>query len=301
MKHETGAAVIMAILLMALVATLAAALLWQQQMWLRETDNMGHSVQATALAQAGADWAAFILATSPRNEVDLLQPWAQRLPLLPMEEVQAGGFLQDEQGLFNLNNLVKQGKTDSHWQMRFQRLLAELNLPLTLANTLADWLDADNIVQSGGAEDAFYLNHFPPYRAANHVLMDVGELRYVQGFDVQTIARLRPFVSALPQQTPINVNTAPPEVLLAMVDGLSPSEARTLVAQRDNQPFLALTDFHQALPRLDINPDPQGLTVTSGYFMAAVTVHANRAQRTIWTLFERGNGAWPHIIWQKAS
>lgn len=292
---------VMAILFAALAASLAAALLWQQQVWLRETDNAAHYAQATTLAQAGADWAAFILATSPRNEVDLLQPWAQHLPLLPLEHMQAGGFLQDEQGLFNLNNLVKQGKTDAHWQMRFQRLLAELGLPLTLANTLADWMDADSITQPGGAEDSAYLNLAPPYRTANQPLTDVSELHNVRGFDAHAIAVLRPLVSTLPQQTSINVNTAPAEVLLAMVDGLSPAEAQTLVAQRESQPFSTLADFHQAMPRIDVNPDDQGLTVSSNYFLATVTVHAARTQRTVWTLLERSENLWPHLIWQKAS
>jgi general secretion pathway protein K len=46
------------------------------------------------------------------------------------------------------------------------------------------------------------------------------------------LAALLPFVSALPQGTPVNVNTAPPEVLAAIVDDLTPERAEALLADR---------------------------------------------------------------------
>ena len=101
------------------------------------------------------------------------------------------------------------------------RLLEILALPDALAASLADWLDADGEPQpQDGAESGYYQGLQPPYLAANRPLGDVAELALVRGFDEAARTRLRAFVTALPRFTPVNVNTASPEVLAAVVGNL---------------------------------------------------------------------------------
>ena len=83
-----------------------------------------------------------------------------------------------------------------------------------------------------GAEDQHYLALDPPYRAANRRIADLAELARVKGFDARAVARLEPFVTALPDETPVNVNTAPAAVLRALVPGLGPEDATRLVRAR---------------------------------------------------------------------
>ncbi|HET9112891.1 MAG TPA: type II secretion system minor pseudopilin GspK [Burkholderiales bacterium] len=302
MNGQKGVAVVMAILIVALAATVASALLWEQNLWLRQVENDQDRAQSEIIAVSGTRLAAAILNADTRNIDYLQESWAQPLPSLPVENGTISGFIQDQQGLFNLNNLVNNGKTDQKQKVKFQRLLALLGMPVELGNALADWLDADNEIQGpGGAEDAYYLGLAQPYRAANRMLTEVGDLGQVRGFDQQLVERLRPYVTVLPRPTTINVNTAPAEVLCATVDGLTLSQARTLAALRDKSPFGSIADFRSALPGLDITVADSDFSVASQFFLVTVTTRFGRASTTVWTLLDREGGFWPGIVWQKSS
>src|SRR5690606_9440832 len=118
--------------------------------------------------------------------------------------------------------------------LQFRRLLQLLELDERLVNALLDWLDPDiNARFPEGAEDDHYLRLEPPYRAANAPLTHVSELRLVAGYEAEVVARLRPYVTALPQATALNVNTAPALLLATLVEGMGLVEAEGLVQTRD--------------------------------------------------------------------
>src|SRR5229473_6045295 len=106
-----GAAVVMAMLLAALAATIAATLLWQQQRWIGEHQHRRDQVQAQALAMAGVQWTRqIVFDNAPAgNVVHLGQPWALRLPAMPIENGSIGGYIVDAQGRINVNNLAASG------------------------------------------------------------------------------------------------------------------------------------------------------------------------------------------------
>src|SRR5215471_14203638 len=106
--HMRGAAIIMAMLLAALAATIAATLFWQQQRWLSAHEHRRDQVQAQALAIAGIQWARQIIHdNAPAGApVHLGQPWALRLPAIPIENGSIAGYIVDAQSRINLNNLA---------------------------------------------------------------------------------------------------------------------------------------------------------------------------------------------------
>src|SRR5205085_10819885 len=115
----------------------------------------------------------------------------------------------------------------------FKRLLESLGLSGDLREAVVDWIDADHDLYGGsGAENAYYLSLALPYRAANVPMVQVEELYRIRGFDAKTVAKLRPYVTALPAGTLLNANTASATVLAAVLD-LSPSEAADLVTARE--------------------------------------------------------------------
>jgi general secretion pathway protein K len=181
----------------------------------------------------------------------------------------------------------------------FRRLLAILELPTDLADALADWLDADSEPQPrGGAEDRYYLGLERPYLAANRSLVDVAELALVRGFDPGVYARLRPFVTALPRHTAVNVNTATPEVLAAIANKLSLDGARALVAQRQPAYFRDRADFLARLPA-GATVIQDDVAVASAYFMATMRVTIGGAEAGGTALIAREDGRWPVVVWRK--
>ena len=299
--RQRGVAIVLAMGVVALAAMAAAAIIVSQSTWARQVELTTDHIQARAVLLAGADWARALLADDRRlGNVDHLgEPWALRLPPLPVENGELVGQIEDQQGAFNLNNLVTQGKINVAQLAHFRNLLATLGLPDQLADALADWIDEDGQPQPrDGAEDAYYLALDPPYVAANRPLIDVAELALVRGFDDNVRARLRPYVTALPGLAAVNVNTAPAEVIAAVIDGLDLSGAQLLVAQRDRAYYRSSDDFIRRLPR-GAEAAAGDIGVSSDYFMATLRVTIGGAQARGQALLARGASGWPEIVWRK--
>lgn len=302
MKRQRGMAVITAILVVALVASAASFMAWQQQLWVRQVGNLNEQAQSRIVMLAALQWARSILAQDARdNSVDHLQEgWASSLTPLPVEGGELAGALSDQQGLFNLNSLVREGKASASDLAVFRKLLESVQLSPELANAVVDWIDPDaDVTYPGGAEDMDYLVLEPPYRAGNQPLTTLDGLARVKGFDADMLERLRAYVTALPKPTPVNVNTASPEVLAAAVADLSLDQARSLVASRNRQHFKDLADFRARLPEAVLQVNEAVLSVDSRYFLASGHARFGRAKVGYAALLEREATAWPRLVWQK--
>jgi general secretion pathway protein K len=298
-----GAAVVMAMLLAALAATIAATLLWQQQRWIGEHQHRRDQVQAQALAMAGVQWTRqIVFENAPAGSiVHLGQPWALRLPAVPIENGSIGGYISDAQGRLNVNNLSLESTAATSTRVALQRLLGTLALPTSLVNAVADWVDPDDKASDpGGAEDAWYLAQATPRLAANAPASRVGELLLVRDASPGSIGRLRPFVTALDAPTAVNVNTAPAEVLAALVGGLDSAGATLLVTSREKAPFSSISDFRGRLPRQDLTIDETTLDVRSNWFEVSIEAQQGDTLARARALLKRSTvpGEWPVVVWQ---
>ena len=121
----------------------------------------------------------------------------------------------------------------------------------------------------------------------------------MRGFDAAVRARLSPFVTALPTPTAVNVNTAPAEVLAALVDGLGIDAARMLVARRNTTYYRANADFLNDLAK-GATVSEQDIRVGSDYFLATLDVSSGGAQVRGKALLARLDATrWPTIVWRK--
>jgi general secretion pathway protein K len=291
-RRQRGIAVVVAMLVVALAASTASYMLWSESLWLRQVENLGARAQADSIARAATQWAAAILADDDASVDHLSEPWAQRLPGIPAEGAILAGAIVDEQAKFNLNNLVRGDAPSPADVVVLQRLLGLVGLPESLADAIVDWIDPDDAVtQPAGAEDLDYLGREPAYRAANRAIADVGELAQVRGMTPEALARLAPHVTALPDETPVNVNTASATVLLALVPSLSPADAARIVEARGRTPFRESGEFLRALPQAAA-PGPAvgtgSIDVKSRYFTAEATVRVGRVAAGYRALIERG-------------
>jgi general secretion pathway protein K len=299
-SKQRGVAVILVMLIVAMATTLAVYISQQQNLWQRQVETQFDHAQARRLGITGIDWARAVLADdAASSSIDYeTEMWTLRLPSMPVENGEVIGVIEDRQGLFNLNSVVRNGVSSSPDIVKFQRLLTTLNLPVSLAFALADWIDSDSEVQaSGGAEDGYYLSLPHPYLTANRPLLELGELTQIKGFDSQTIARLQPFVSVLPVVGAINVNFAPAEVLASIAENMSLSDARMLVQQRHGNPFKDIADFRSRLPNNSIMISDTDISVSSYFFWVTGRASVNNSQVVTQALMQRSQG-WPTVIWQ---
>jgi len=299
--EQRGVALITAVLIVAIVASAAAALSLGQQVWLRQMENISERAQANALRQAATNWAMAFLARDARNsKTDHLgEDWAKKLPPLPAEGALITLAAEDAQGRFNLNNLVRNGQPSTPDIAIFQELLRAEGLDVALVEPLIDWIDPDSQLRPGGAEDIEYLNLPAPYRAANQSLTSVDELRLIKGFTAKVIESLRPHVVVLPQPTSINVNTALPAVLTALLGSAGAPAAQSIVDRRLRDPFADAGQFAQMLPAGVAAPQAAH-GVTSDYFLVTIEIRLGRTRHLSETLVQRpAGGKAPVHVWQR--
>jgi len=299
---QRGVVVITAILVVAFVASIASFIAWQTQLRLRQAENLVDRSQSQALILAALDWIGRELAkdAGETSSDHLGEPWAKPISSLPVDGSLLTGAVSDQQGLFNLNNLGRDGKAGEADLETFRKLLTILKIPPDLSASLADWVDADGETRMpGGAEDSDYLRQDPPYLPANRALETVDGLYRIKGFTPEMIERLRPFVTALPVPTSINVNTAPVEVLAAAVGELSVEQAREVVNKRKQEHFEELGDFRVLLSKKDITLKNPNLDVKSRYFEVRGQALQGHGKAYFQALIERRGSAAPAVIQRK--
>lgn len=302
-RNQQGVVVIVALLIVALAVSTAAYMLQQQDLAARQLEAARDYEQARWVLRGGTHWARAILAEDARNSgVDHgRELWASGLPATDIEQGRISGAIHDQQGLFNLNNLARDGKSSERDIAALKRLLATLSLRADLAEAIADWIDADSVPNPRGAEDADYLRLPAPYRAANRPVTALDDLLRVRGVDDAVLARLRPFVTALPRRTPVNVNLAPPEVLAGVVEGLSLTEAQVLASNRSAAPFRDRNEFRARLPRRDLEARDDEISVDSQFFLVEGRAQVGKADLRIRALLQRNGAGLPAIVWQRLS
>jgi len=303
-QSQRGAALIIAMVIAALAATIAMSLAANQQQWFASMSNRRDQVQAQALALAGVQWARQILFEDAKSAgaIDsLAEPWALPLPATPLENGSIEGRIVDAQGLLNLNNLAPTDTSVSvdAERARFGRLFARFGLPAASLDAIADWIDADSATRPTGAEDAWYAQQPNPMLAANAPVVRSAELALVRGFSPAAVSALAPYVVALPTATKLNVNTAPGPVLATAIDGLDAAGLATLLASRAQKPFTDISsDLRTRLPQGAVLVNDSGLDVKSNYFLVTVLARQGDTRAQARALLERGKGAWPTVVWQ---
>lgn len=299
MKRVRGAAILLAMLVAALAAAVAATVFADQQRWGRTVEYRRDQVQAQALAMAGLQWARQIVEDDGRREgLDHLgEPWALALPPIPMEDGEIRGAIVDAQGRLNVNTLGLAGESTPE-RVRLARLFARAGVPPAVADVASDWIDEDNTAREAGAEDAYYLAQPAPHLAPNAPLVRVAELTAAKGMTPRAVAAIFPFVAALPQGTPVNVNTASPEVLAAIVEDLTPERTEALLADRARKPFTTVAEFRARLPSGATLASDVGLGVASSYFLVTIDARQGTTHSRARALVRRAGGSRPTIVWQ---
>lgn len=315
--QQRGTAIITALLVVLLAGSVAAFLLIQQSRALTRTARAAERAQAMLFTQPMLQWARAALFEFQKNNksVDLTQRWAQPIGAQPIEGAIASGFFRDETGRFNVNNLVNDdGKQNPVDIAVFKKLLENLALDPGLANAAADWIDTDDETTfPGGAENLTYLALPQPYRAANQRLLQIEELYSVKGIDVATFAKLKPFITALPGRSKLNINTAPREVLAAALPELSKAALDELLNRRMTQPFKSFeADKDDKGIRGYLKDMPPGkieqlLDFNSRYFSITMGINTGSTQQRQSALLQSAMtnapaanaSAWPRIIWVK--
>lgn len=306
MTDQRGVALITAMLVVAIATVLSVQLMGRQLYDIRRTQNILERDQAYHYSLAAEAWAKEILVAHRRDEDNAVdhrnELWAQPIVPPPFEGVQLNLQIQDLQGRLNVNSLVSpEGQANESEQRRFQRLIQQRQADETLVPAIMDWIDPDVEVRfPGGAEDDHYSRLDPPYRPANQAMASVTELRLVRDVDDELYRALSPLLTALPEHaTPVNVNTASPDVLRTIADGLSDTEAESLVESMPDEGFASVEEFLQAGSLAGRDVWEEGLSVGSNWFLLRVEVGLGRTRLRTESVIHRGDGGGARTVMRR--
>jgi len=283
--HQRGVALIIAMIILALGASITAAMLWQRGLALDRVKLILYQQQAYQYDLGAEAWIERILFRG-RDKPDILNsPWAQHLPPLPVTGGVLQGSVVDLQGRFNLNNLRgHNGKIDPEALAVLKRLFTVLGINPDIAHAIADWEDTS--AGSGapdGTESSYYATLNPPYAPANGPFVSITTLRLVKGITPAVYTRLAPYVSALPIPTPVNINTASAPVIAAVVPGLSLNRAEAIVRRRGKNGFSSIGRFQELTQRKIAWP----LALRSQFFLLRVTTTIGDTQLSMYSIIYR--------------
>jgi general secretion pathway protein K len=276
---QRGAALLLAMIILALVATTAAGMVWQQTRAVNIEAAERARAQSAWILNGALDWARLILREDQRANNQrrtphdsLGEPWAQPLAEARLSSFLAAdkdnnadsgpeafisGAIEDAQSRFNLRGLVDEaGKPVPAQLAALERLSALAGAPSDAAALLAKALGA---AQTGEAADNPDGAPIRPSRPEDLAWL---------GLDAATLERLAPYIELLPAPTPVNLNTASREVIVAAIDGIDQGTAQRLVQSRQRKPFEKLEDAEALLPK-GTALEPTRVSVGSSYFYVA--------------------------------
>ena len=288
--YNQGSALISALFIMTLVAIAATAMSTRLQFDIYRTHLTIASDKLYLASQAVTFWAMNTLSikNQPFNFTDkegqLLSFPAELQRVYP--DVITKGGLYDMQALFNLNNLQ-----DKKFHPLFFRLLENTLTKVNteqnklLLNAIYYWISPYQPERGHDESLNFYLKQNPVYLPGYQPMQSISELRLVEGVSAKTYQLLRPFVTTLPEITPININTSPKELLKSLGNGLNEEQVNELLQARGKKGFKNLQHISPLLQKLGI-PNDQ-ITIESEYYLSLATMTSEDLNFTIYTIIKR--------------
>lgn len=310
-SNQQGMAIISALLIAAVVAVIAAGMLTRQSVSTRALEADQQRVQGRWVLHGGLEISRQLLWDARQRDplTRLDQPWAQRLNAQGFE-----GRLEDEQGKFNLRNLVANERVDEAQVQAFQRLCELIGVSAGLSQRISQrvigsypYLLNPQIVENTTSKNAFDSGRATSPNASRKpqnpklpMLRSVEDLRSIEGVSEAVIGKLAPYLTVIPATTWLNGNTATAPVLAAYVPGLSLERAQALINERDaGRWFINRGDFVNRLrmPNLELTSVKVG--ITSDWFRLRGEARRDQRRVSLDALLHRSEDRLPQVIWSR--
>ena len=260
-KKFKGAALIMALFVTAIIASVSAGLFSMVSTNLENEKNMISEQQAILTTLSLESFTKKYLKNKEnRNNIVLAaNNFSQKSPInLPLERGNLEANIVDMGQCFNLNSLISISATGEETANQenlefFKNLMKSLFIQdqkiEEISPAVIDWLDKDFFPDSYlGVEDDYYRNEKPSRLTSNQFFFDITELRDVKGMTEEIFQKLKPYICAFNSvETKININSLNPfypNILVALSSNtLSDLEARNILNSKPLGGYSSVSDF----------------------------------------------------------
>jgi general secretion pathway protein K len=313
--RQRGVALLATLILTLAVTIILGNIFYRHQIEVSQAAGSLHSDQAILLAISAESWARDLV--SGEND-DLKtdhfeEDWAQAIPFLPVDGGSVAGCIVDLQSRFNLNSLSSYTVSPLQREMNgtnmghartWENLLQSLDYAVDSSRVavIIDWLDKDDsAINSSGAERSEYSIYDPPRFPHNNLISDVGELAAMEGYSLRDVQLLSPWITALPALTPVNINTASEQMLLALSGDMGMEFVELVVSGR---PYNKLTEFYRVLNQYLMIGEPQVqlrwpttlVDVKTAFFQLNIEVTLGQSKLQVKSIMQRKGSGAPVVI-----
>lgn len=261
---QQGFVLLQVMLVFSILVVVAASMQYSQRIHIERTQQMLFSSQAQAYAESAEDIArvGLMLDWQSTSNDHLYELWNTSEGFFPLDE---GGLIQleinDLQGRFNLNWLSQSNDQRDSAIKAFERLLTLLGIDTSISSELALWFDEN------GGNDFFYSDEIPAYAPSFTEMGDVSELLLLKSVDRAVFEELFPYVSALPNDSELNINTAPLEILQSVASFVDEGSANQAITDRGEAGFDSVEEF--------LNMEVIRENEEAGIWLSNLTVQSN--------------------------
>ncbi|MFQ3230681.1 type II secretion system minor pseudopilin GspK [Reinekea sp.] len=290
MVKQKGIALLQVLLIFALLSIVAVNLQLNQRLNIERALQSLFYSQATVMLDSAETIAKVVLILDEQNsQTDhLYERWNVTEGIFPLTEPKAllETELNDLQGRFNVNWLSMDCKFRESALVGLKQLLTLIGSDPEIADELYMWFDQDS-----GAE-YLYLDKLPTYSPSFQPIADISELNLLNAIEPDTYKEIAPYLSALPANSALNINTAPVEILQIVAPFIDLETANKMVTDRGEDGFKNIEDFKK-YPVFTINQDKSvnipELTVSSQWFELYTSVTIEDKALTQASLLSRLN------------
>ncbi|WP_320825883.1 type II secretion system minor pseudopilin GspK [Reinekea sp.] len=241
-RQQNGFVLIQVMLVFAILIVVAAKLQYEQRIQIDRTAQSLFLSQAQTYAESAEAIAKVGLMLDLRSsQTDhLYEVWNTSEGLFPIDDGLIQLELNDLEGRFNVNWLTAESGYRESAQQSLSRLLTILGSKPEIADELFQWFDSDSGI------DYLYADELPSYAPAYRAMGDISELLLLKSVDYAEFNNIAPYLSALPADTKLNINTAPAEIIQSIAVYIDESSAQQVVVNRGETGFTSLSDFLNA-------------------------------------------------------
>lgn len=284
---QKGIAIITALFIMTLVAIIATAISLNLLISVTETNSVDDYTKAFFKSDELLSCEALKLIAQAEKD-------PKKFTLINYSKFESSintAFTSDLQSKFNLNNLKKK-----EWQYSFIILLTTVDKSThekeatEIVEQIARWLTP---LKSGESLSSPFNQNYAKSKTktlpTHAPFTSASELRLIKGVTAKRFNALAPYITALPEITAINVNTAEIPVLMALGSGLSKNTAKKIIALRKQKKGLTTVNELNKISDFKKAQVPQNmLSFTSNYFLTRIVLSKGTInESTLYNIFLR--------------
>lgn len=288
-QKNKGSALLSALFVMTLIAIIASSLSLQLHLNIHRAKLIFSYDKLNLSTDAVKFWAIDYLNAKKAklidNELGYIATYPNNLTNI-YPNITLSGEIYDLQKNFNINNLL-----DKKYHLTFLNLLEKIlpkKNPESLKNILANIQKWESAYQPQKGQNEYikvYQKMKDPYNPAYQPLKSITELRLINGIDEKLYQTILPFVSALPEVTPINLNNASKIVLSSLGNGLSETQVNYILEERGLHGFKPGKDISKLLQKLQI--PAIYTTIESQYFLCKISASYNEFDIVKYVILKR--------------